>query len=288
MIFNKKRNFMEPNRFVDLHIHSCYSDGTLTPQEILSAAQRSGVGVLAISDHDTIDGSLVLRDLCRDSGIAFIPAVEINGLEGSTNFHVLAYGFQFDHPEFRRFLQHVHAAQDRFNQMLLEVLQQEYASISLEEYREYTYDRSLGGWKTLHYLIGKGIASSLQEGAALYSKYNITFDRSGYPSIRSICEQIHAAGGYAVLAHPGRLIDASDISAFSAELERLIAFGLDGVECYYPTHSPSVTQACLDVCRSRDLLITTGSDCHGDFGRTKVGQLQIPLQKVKLNDLINR
>jgi hypothetical protein len=89
-----------------------------------------------------------------------------------------------------------------------------------------------------------------------------------------------------VLAHPGVSMDTADLDSFRSGLLRIISCGIDGIECYYPTHSEAVTQTCLDICRKNDLLITTGSDCHGIFGRTQIGETKIRLSELVLKDLL--
>ena len=85
------------------------------------------------------------------------------------------------------------------------------------------------------------------------------------------------------MAHPGEVLDFSDIGRFKEELRRIIALGIDGIECYYPSHSAEVTNACLELCDEHSLYITAGSDCHGDFGRKKtyVGEMGIITDKLR-------
>ena len=164
-------------------------------------------------------------------------------------------------------------------------MQIDYPSFSLNDYMKYEYDNRLGGWKALHYLMSKGLTSSLKEGVQFYWKYGMTYDKSGYSTISAITYRIHAAGGYSVLAHPGELIDASDIKQFKNEVRRIISFGIDGIECYYPSHSEAVTQACIDLCNEYGLMITAGSDCHGVFGKTRVGEMNVCTEKLAMKDL---
>lgn len=160
-----------------------------------------------------------------------------------------------------------------------------YHNVSLADYMNFSYDIRLGGWKALHYIVEKGLASSLKEGIAFYPRYNITYDKFGFSSIRSIVYRIKKAGGFSVFAHPGELIDTDDIHAFLAELHGIMSCGLDGIECYYPSHSDAVTKVCLEYCNEKGLLITAGSDCHGLFGKTQVGEMKIPLNKLTLGNL---
>ena len=188
--------------YVDLHVHSCYSDGSMSPDEIVAAAVKNEVGVLAIADHDIIEGSLLLRDLCRRKGIAYLPAVELDALEDQTNFHILAYGFRTEDREFIQFIGHLRFLLEESGVKLVEACSMNFPHLSLTDYMDFDYDKHLGGWKALHYLMARGITSSLKEGISYYPKYHVTYDKSGYSSISSICYRIKQAGGYAVLAHP--------------------------------------------------------------------------------------
>jgi len=274
--------------YADLHIHSYHSDGSLSPDEIVEAAVMSGVGVLAVADHDVIEGNLETAALCKDHGIACIPAVEIDVLDGQEPFHLLAYGFEPNDKEFRTFLSHIRFLLDESNVKLVEALAKEYDSISLPDYFDYTYDRKLGGWKALHYMVSKGITSTLREGLPVYAQYGITHAVSGTSTLAAAVYRIKKAGGYAVLAHPAEMIDTADLAAFRKEIERLISMGLDGIECYYPKHTDEVTQICLDICVEKNLMVTAGSDCHGTFTGARIGAMDILVEKLALRDLLCR
>ena len=273
---------------VDLHSHSFFSDGSMSPEELVKAAKENGVGVLALTDHNTVDGNELFGDECSKNNIKHIHAVEIDALDGSEHFHVLAYGFDSKDKEFIDFIRHVRFLLDETSVKLVELMQKDYPDISIHDFMEFSYDKRLGGWKGLHYIMSKGLTTSLEDSIKFYPQYNMTWDKSGYPSIAATIYRIKKAGGYSVLAHPGTLIDTSNINDFKTELRRVVSFGLDGIECYYPTHSDEVTRACLDICEEKNLLITAGSDCHGVFGKTQVGDMKITLDKIFLKDLLNR
>ncbi len=272
--------------YVDLHVHSCFSDGSMTPEEIVVAAQENGVGVLAIADHDALEGSLLLSSLGRRNGIYTIPSVEIDALDNGENIHILAYGYDERDQAFREFVRNVRFMLDESGVRLIEAMQKEHPVVSIADYMAFSYDARLGGWKALHYLLHKNITRHLKEGVAYYARYGVTYDRSGYPSVSSACRRIHMAGGYAVLAHPGETIDTRNIGYFTATLARFASYGLDGLECYYPTHEDAVTQACVDFCASRGMMITSGSDCHGIFARFQVGETKVSLYDLALRDLV--
>ena len=271
--------------YVDLHVHSYYSDGSMSPKEIVNSAVENSVGILAIADHDVLTGSIELKQLCLDNDIKYVPAVEIDTAELNRNYHILAYGFDIDNSGFRDFIKHTRFCLDEMSIKLIELMQNEYENISLDEFFKYVYDRTLGGWSALHYLMDKGLSTSLKGGIRYYTDYNLLYSLAGFSTVSATTHRIKDNGGYSILAHPGEVIDTSDVKCFTDELRRLIAFGLDGIECYYPTHTEAITQACLDICYENNLMITSGSDCHGVFGSSTVGGMKILPNILNLRDL---
>ena len=271
--------------YADMHIHSCHSDGSLTPKEIVHVAIENNIGLLAVSDHNVAEGSLETQQLCMGLGIRCIPAVEIDTLDGDTSIHILAYGVDFNDAAFRKYLSHTRFMLDECSVKLVEFLQADYKGVNLPDFFDFTFNRQLGGWKGLHYLLEKGISTSLKEGIPMYRKYGVTPGKSGFSTVAAAAHRIHLAGGYAVLAHPGVIFDASDITNFMKEVSRVIAYGLDGIECYYPKHSEEITQACLEYCRQNNLIITGGSDSHGAFTGAEVGTLKILADNLELKGL---
>ncbi|MDD3172245.1 MAG: PHP domain-containing protein [Herbinix sp.] len=273
------------DKIADLHIHSYYSDGTMSPKEILEAALPRGVGLLTITDHDTLDGTLELQELCLGKEVHYITGIELSSLDNVNNTHILGYGINLQDKEFCSFVKRNRILLDTVNSMLIEKMQADYDCISVSDYNAYTYDRTKGGWKALHYLVEKGLTTSLREGFALYPRYGCTYDCVDFPSVQTVCQNIHKAGGKAVLAHPGVTVKEADITVFENEVLRLISYGIDGIECYYPTHTEEITKICLQVCKNHNLLITTGSDCHGEFGTAEVGEMNIPISMLNLAGL---
>lgn len=252
----------------DLHIHSLYSDGTLTPEEILALAAAAGVSHLAITDHDTLEGARRLAQLPIPDGLALFTGVELDALEDGLNYHILGYGVCLDDEAFACFVREEGELLEEVNRQLIQKLSADDARITLPDYDAFTYDRRLGGWKALHYFIHKGLTRSLQEGFGVYARYHHTYRCVPFPGVAAVCRAIHQAGGKAILAHPGRVIPAAELYRV---LEQLCSLGLDGLECYYPSHGEWVTEACLSYCRAHGLLITAGSDCHGSFEATQIG-----------------
>lgn len=114
----------------------------------------------------------------------------------------------------------------------------------------------------------------------------MTYAAAGFAPAEEIIAAIHAAGGRAILAHPGVVFPTGRLTQFEAYLEECMDLGLDGVECYYARHSAGVTRSCLDICRRRGALITAGSDCHGAFNHNEIGQTKTPVELLNLGDLL--
>ena len=271
--------------YVDLHTHSWYSDGTQSPAALVQSALQHNVSTLAIADHDMLEGSRELLALCRNTSIRAIPAVEIDTYEMGINLHVLGYGVDLENPDFNQFVQQTRAALDSMNMVLITAMARDYPQLSVADVTQYTMPQGGGGWLALHYLLEKGVTSVLKEGVRFYQEYRCGYDLAGFPTIAQACDKIHAAGGKAVLAHPGEYVEIS-----SDQWEMLVPYfkanGIDGMEAYYPTHSNAVRDMLLQLCRRHGLLITCGSDCHGTFDRTHVGALPMTLEMLVLDGIV--
>jgi predicted metal-dependent phosphoesterase TrpH len=166
--------------YVDLHIHSYYSDGTMSPEEIVASAKEQGVGIIAITDHDIIIANDELKELCLRYGIDYITGVELDSMYRATNFHILGYDFDMRNEEFRSFVQMDRERLDEVSIRLISKMQEELPAVSLSDFQSFTYDRQKGGWKALHYFMERGLARSLREGFTIYDRYGINNDTGNY------------------------------------------------------------------------------------------------------------
>lgn len=152
--------------------------------------------------------------------------------------------------------------------------------VSMLEYENFTYDCKKGGWSALHYFLAKGLSDSLMQGMALYSKYNHSYTCVNFPGIAYVAQQIHNAGGIAILAHPGETLKHEQEQIQRSRIEEVMQCGLDGIECYYTYHSKEITEFCLTLCQQNHWIATCGSDCHGGFGISDVGQLVVQKEQL--------
>lgn len=253
---------------IDLHIHSTASDGTYTPQEILEMAARAGLQAIAITDHDTLDGSRQAFNGDIPASLAFLTGVEISvdapsASKISDSLHILGYGVD---PKDRKLVE----ALDKFQKIR-----------NIRVHRIVDRLNALGVALTLEQVMGKagdGTPGRPHVAAAMvnagYAEHiNDAFDRflgNGKPACvskeRMPCEQafelIHDAGGIPVLAHP-YLIPCRGSDGLVLLVEQLRDMGLKGIECYYPQHTPEATAQYLKLAKEYGLLSTGGSDFHG-------------------------
>ena len=172
----------------DLHIHSYYSDGTMSPEEILEEALKNHVGVIAITDHDMFEGALELQELSKDEDIVCLTGVELDSLEGGENYHILAYGVDLQNEEFAAFVERNRVLLHTVNEELIKKMQEVVPSVSMSEYNAFPYDRRKGGWKALQYLMAKGFTTHLKEGIFYYKQYDCPYACVDFPSIPEVCD----------------------------------------------------------------------------------------------------
>jgi len=255
---------------VDLHIHSKYSDGTLTVDEIISVALEANLHLVAIADHNTIIGSKELLKKCEDTLLKAVAAVELDAYDHGRNIHVLAYDFDVTNIAFNEFIVENRRKLDGISIELIKKMSLSHpcSALSLASYQAYAYDPLKGGWKALHYFKDLGITKDLYEGMLLYDAYECSYESAGFLSVAEVCSLIKSAGGYAILAHPGVTFKNEPLEDY---LVASHLSGIDGIECYYPKHSKAVETQCIAFCKTHGLYITSGSDCHGGFGNIAIG-----------------
>ena len=272
--------------YADMHIHSMFSDGTYAPEEIVSRAWARGVGLISVCDHNAVGGTLATETLARAAGLKYVRGVEIDALHRGVDVHILCYGANLSD---EALLARIRCARVRLDEMSAELLRRmlaDYPCLSTDEYAAFVHDPALGGWKMLQYMKAKGVTPDLRAGFALYERYGVHYADAGFDSAETVIARIHAAGGRAVLAHAGVTFAWNVLDALAQQVEDALDAGFDGAECYYPRHDAGVTRRLLEICARRKLLVTAGSDCHGAFNSSEIGQTRTPVEKLRLGELI--
>lgn len=275
----------------DLHMHSYYSDGTMSPREIVEDAKKRNVQLIAITDHNVLDSYNELKEAAEEFGIKVIRGVEIDARFEDIVVHILAYNFEDNENLFNL----VHKAKKELLETSIELIKRmenDYENISSEDYEAYDYDKRKGGWKGIHYLFDRGITSELFEGVKYYGQYKCGHEYFEYPNVEEVVKAVHEANGYVVLAHPCNYYKNNTKEEILEKLEKFKSIGIDGVECYYPANSEMMTETCVEFCKNNDMIITVGSDSHGDFGAVSkgieyyIGAVKKDSSELNLKDMI--
>jgi 3',5'-nucleoside bisphosphate phosphatase len=257
----------------DLQSHSLHSDGSLEPREVVVAAGQAGVELLALSDHDTVDGVQSAADAATELGLRLVPAVEISSVDRSQqDLHVLGYLIDHHDAALRELLRSWREDREHRAQAMADALRE--LGYELDESdlrRRKAQGKPIGRPHLADAVVGHPAnaerlrAEGLDERSAFLEAYLIdgapAFRPRTRPTVSESIEAVHAAGGVAVWAHP--FWDVDDPGEVLATIDRFREWGLDGVECFYPTHTREQTELLADHCAGRGLLTTGSSDFHG-------------------------
>ena len=277
---------------IDLHSHTNESDGTFTPFELVELAVERGVEALAISDHDTFAGYDQALPEARSRGLDLVCGIELSTrVPGSKSrtVHLLAYFLrQPPPPEFRAWLDELIAGRRDRNQRLIASLQEKGVDIELAEVER--LGRTLTGRPHFaRVLIDKGYASSFDEAFRRYlGETAPTYVERYAPYVADGIRRVLDAGGMPVVAHPIRL-GIHNPKAEDAFIRELRDAGMRGIEVFHSDHRPEDMQRYGGIARKYGLLVTGGSDFHGEvkpqisLGTGFNGNLNIPISV--LNDL---
>lgn len=272
--------------FVDLHIHTEYSDGSYTCRQVLEKAANHGVDVIAVTDHNTVAEYQELQGIAAEfETVKIIPGVEFDAILNGRNHHILGLGVDIHSSQLLEACAFCAEAQEAFNQKLLKALCEDYPALDFQEYLQYTRPSGCGGWKLLSYLKEKGVTRALDEGVGFYGKYGFSSNDIPFLSDKEVCTAIVSSGGIPILAHPVVDIPSEPLSQeFFATIQQHLENGLLGVECIYPHHSAAVENGLLDFCNANGLYISGGTDCHGEFfggGKQEIGGQFVEAQAVE-------
>lgn len=262
--------------FADLHLHTCFSDGTFTPEQVVGHAQRCGLQAIALTDHDTVEGCPRAAAACAAAGLEFIIGTELTAEHLNHEVHVLAYFVDPHHAELRTEIAKFQAVrQDRIREIVVRLNR---LNVPLQADAVFTLAncRSPGRPHVARALVQAGLCGTLDEAFERFLKRNRP---AWVPKFRMSAgraiELIHAAGGLAVMAHP--VLNRTDDL-----IPQLAGMGLDGLECFHTKHSTATMMHYITMAEKRGLLVTGGSDCHGNSkGKPLIGTVKLPYEYVR-------
>jgi len=247
--------------FIDLHLHSTCSDGTLGPGELVARAQQLGLDSIAITDHDTMAGIPEAMAQGTAHQVEVIAGIEISAWHDNRAVHILGFGVQHDHAPLLASLKNIQEARHARNAAILDKLCRLGIETNHEELRGLAGDQ-IGRPHIARLLVRKGVVFSQSDAFAQFlgkgGKAYVA--RQQFPAVRAI-RIINEAGGLAFLAHPGSL--APTPSTIRPLLDSLQAAGLAGIEVYHPSHSTKTAAALRNQAIALGLLQSGGTDFHG-------------------------
>lgn len=232
-----------------------------------------GIAAIAITDHDTVDGVTEGRAAAERAGIEFVTGTELSATFDGGDVHVLGLGIQIDSPALLTTLAQLCDARYKRTARMIERLAARGMPLRLDEGATRGV---VGRMHVARALAAAGYAKTVQHAFDQYLKPG----KPGYVGQTKLdcveaIDVIHAADGLAFIAHPG-------IGAPRRKLLSLLELPFDGIECYHSKHSPGQTDMLLQLARERNLLVTGGSDCHGNAkGRAEMGRVSVPMEHLE-------
>jgi predicted metal-dependent phosphoesterase TrpH len=272
---------------VDLHIHSTASDGRLSPEEVVAKAAGLGLKIMALTDHDSIEGIVpALKAAVAFPGLKVIPGVEISTDMPDGQAHVLGYYIDFHGDELKSALERFRNSRDRRARGMVTKLAGLGIDIDWERVKEIAGEGSVGRPHIARAMLEKGYISTLGEA---FNKY-IGQDGPAYVERDKMTpaeavKLIIQARGLPVLAHPFTVKTPEPL------IGELKEAGLIGIEAYYKDYSPEQTDTILGWAEKHNLIATGGTDYHGIDDSTEVilGSVDVPLESAaKLTALADK
>ena len=267
-------------RIIDLHVHSNASDGTFTPTQLVAEAKKAGLSAFALTDHDTTDGVAEAAMAAEKAGIELVPGVELSTEYEGKEIHVLGLYIDITNEALQKHMANFRDSRDNRNVYMLEKLRSEGFDITLEALEAMFPDAVITRAHVARYLLDKGYIPDIKTA---FSEYIGEGCRCyvGRPKVTPMdaVDYIIEAGGTPVLAHPVVYhMDRPQLKKMIAEMK---AHGLVGMEAIYSENTAADEGDFKSLARAEDLLITGGSDFHGEnkpdirLGRGR-GRLYVP------------
>lgn len=263
-------------KYADLHLHTIFSDGTYTPEELIEKARQAGLVCIAIVDHDTVLGIRPALDAVKEKDIEVIPGIELTAQYQGLEIHILGYLIDYKNKNLiekldvlkKNRIERIYKIADKLKNMGI--------NLNAETVLSLAQHGTVGRLHVARAMVEEGLIKSSAEAFQKFigdkcPAYVLGFRLSPYEAIRLIKD----AGGIPVLAHPHSL-NRDDL------IPKLIDYGIMGLEVYYPEYAQSMVNNYLNLAKKYNLLVTGGSDCHGDAKpEVKLGSIKIPYELVE-------
>ncbi|RMI20799.1 MAG: PHP domain-containing protein, partial [Calditrichaeota bacterium] len=246
---------------IDLHMHSTYSDGSMTPEELFREAQARGLSAIALTDHDTVDGVPEFVELGKQYGIAAVPGVEISvdtKLPNHGHMHILGLFIDPASSKLKETLDYLRTQRNLRAEKIIRKLNELGIEVTLEELLEEAGEGSIGRPHVARILLKKGVVASIQEAFDRYlAKGKPAYMDKVKLEEADAIRLIHEGRGLAILAHP-HLMRYDTFSEAREKILQLKDLGLDGFEVYYSGMPREYTEELLKLAEAHDFAISGG------------------------------
>lgn len=263
--------------FADLHLHTVFSDGTLSCEELVSRAQKAGLSAIAVVDHDTVAGFARAKEAGLKNNIEVIPGVELTAEHEGLEIHLLGYLLDCGHQPLLKKLESLRKNRVERIYLISDRLKKK-MDVTLEPDDVFSIagNGTVGRLHVARAMVNTGLANSIHEAFYRYIGDKCPGYVAGFKlTVAEAINLVKDAGGIPVLAHPYTLRRDELISEF-------IKMGLMGLEVYYSEHTQGMVNFYLEIVRKHNLLATGGSDFHGDAKpEVKLGIVKIPYELVE-------
>jgi len=260
----------------DLHMHTLFSDGTFTAKQIVMEAEASGICAISITDHDSVGAVLPSVEEAKEKNIEVLSGVELSAEYDGMEIHILGYLIDCGNKAFLEKLEFLRNVRVERIYRITEKLKSIGVTLDAEKVFAVSGLGTVGRLHVARAMVKEGIAASIYEAFAKYigdkgPAYVANFRLTPEEAIKIIKE----ANGIPVLAHP-YCLNRDDL------IPMFVDFGLMGLEVYYPEHTQSMINYYLGIAKNFGLLVTGGSDFHGDVKPdVKMGAVRVPYELVE-------
>lgn len=256
----------------DLHVHTYYSDGLMSPAEVVTEAARKGLNALAVTDHDCMLACPEVFTLCKQKGIKAISGIEVSAYENGVKIHTLGYNLNAESADFRQFYKRLYDGSIKRTEDILYKLNKLGVRLTIDDILKQRTS-PLSPIHAMHVARAGAEKGYKNTPFSFYTEY-LAFGKSAFseicrPSPEEAIEVINASGGFASLAHPARIELEKD--GLLHLIRKLKACGLCGIEGVYSTHTVNETAYYKETAKAFNLLVTGGSDTHIKGGGKEIG-----------------
>lgn len=248
------------DKFCDLHTHSRYSDGTMTPEQLIRLAEETGLSAVALCDHNKVDGLPEFLEAAKESRVEAVPGIEFSTEYCGTELHILGLFIEQEHyAAINALLEDALQRKEQSNIALAQRLREQGIPLDYWTVKAATPGGNVNRAVIAAYLVSNGFCGSVKEAFDRWLAPELGFYvPPKRPDAFEVIRFIKSIGAVAVLAHPLLNLDEAGLRAFLAEAE-----GLDGMEVYYSKFTPEETALASKIADEYGLVKSGGSDFHG-------------------------